>query len=73
LKGGPINAAEATTKASQPMFDWRQLRRWEIGEKKLPSGSIVRYRDPTIWEEHKGKIIGVAILILAQKFLSRIF
>lgn len=48
LKGEPINAAEATTKANQPMFDWRQLRRREIGEKKLPPGSIVRYRNPTI-------------------------
>jgi signal transduction histidine kinase len=50
------------------MFDWRQLKRWSIDEKRLPPGSIVRYREVSIWEDHKGKIIGVIVIIFSQAF-----
>lgn len=43
--------------SSSPMFDWRQLRRWGISEDRLPPGSIVRFREHTLWEDHGGKII----------------
>jgi ABC-type uncharacterized transport system substrate-binding protein len=65
LKGEPINDSGTTVKGNLPMFDWQQLRRWGIDEKKLPPGSIVRYRERSIWEDHKGTIIGIGILILA--------
>ena len=68
LKGKPINDAESIPKDNLPMFDWRQLKRWGIDEKRLPPGSTVRYRERSIWEDHKGKIIGVGIIILAQAF-----
>ena len=31
-------------------LDWRELRRWEISEQKLPLGSVVRFRQPSFWE-----------------------
>jgi len=51
------------------MFDWRQLKRWGISEDNLPHGSIVRYRVPSLWEEHKRRIIGITVLIIAQALL----
>lgn len=48
------------------MFDWHQLKRWGISEDNLPPGSIVRYRVPSLWEEHKRRIIGITVLIIAQ-------
>src|SRR5215831_7853210 len=33
-----------------PTFDWNELRRWDIDESRLPSGSLVRLREPTVWE-----------------------
>ncbi|MBL0732042.1 MAG: hypothetical protein JJW03_04225, partial [Desulfosarcina sp.] len=51
-----------------PMFDWRQLKRWSIDEKRLPPGSIVLYREPSIWNDHKGKIIGAIVIIFSQAF-----
>ena len=32
---------------SQPIFDWRELRRWDIPESRLPPGSVVRFRHPS--------------------------
>jgi signal transduction histidine kinase len=55
--------------SSSPMFDWRQLKRWGISENRLPPGGIVRFREPTLWELHNGKIIGVIMLLACQSVL----
>jgi signal transduction histidine kinase len=46
-------------------YDWRELRRWKISEDRLPRGSIVKYRVPTIWERHRTLVIsGVSVLVV---------
>ncbi len=52
-----------------PIFDWRQLQRWQINESKLPPGSIIRFREFTFWELYKWRIIGSTILFLLQTAL----
>jgi len=39
------------------LFDWRELRRWNIDEDRLPPGSIIRFRSPTAWNEYKWYVI----------------
>jgi signal transduction histidine kinase len=68
LSGESPKEGEWKGKNSLPMFDWRQLKRWSIDEKRLPPGSIVRYREPSTWEDHKGKIIGAIVIIFSQAF-----
>jgi len=55
--------------SGSPMFDWRQLKRWGIPQSKLPPGSIVRFRENTLWEEHGGKIVGIFLLLACQSLL----
>ena len=31
------------SKATVPMVDWRQMRRWGLDEKRLPAGTVVRF------------------------------
>ena len=52
-----------------PMFDWRELKRWDISENRLPPGSIVRFKDPTFWEQYKWRIVGA---LHAHRSASRI-
>lgn len=33
-------------RAGPPTFDWRELRRWNIPENRLPQGSVVLFREP---------------------------
>lgn len=67
LKGeSPQEAIRGATHAPTPMWDSQQLRRWNISEERLPSGSVVLFRPPTIWEGHKRGIIGGAALFLIQ-------
>ena len=70
LKGEPIASipplAEPTTAL---MFDWRELRRWGIDEKRLPKGSVVLFRQPDFWADHKWEAAGVAGALLGQGLL----
>jgi PAS domain S-box-containing protein len=51
------------------MFDWRQLKRWSISEDRLPPGSVVQFKELTIWDLHKGRIIGGIALIVLQALI----
>jgi len=55
--------------ANEYVFDWRQLKRWGFSEKDLPPGSVVKYRVPTAWEQYRWRIVGTAVLIVAQSLL----
>ena len=51
------------------MFDWRELRRWGIDEKRLPKGSVVLFREPDFWADHKWEVAGVVGVLLGQGLL----
>ena len=51
-----------------PMFDWRQLRHWNLNEDALPKGSIIVNRETTLWD-FKYYIIGVLVFSLAETAL----
>ena len=36
------------------LYDWRELKRWGIPESAVPPGSEIRYRVPSLWEDHQG-------------------
>src|SRR6185369_14515147 len=49
-----------------PMFDWSKLKRWGINEDQLPPGSIVRFRQPSLWDEYKWYAIALVSVIVLQ-------
>jgi len=63
-KNIPLQVMPSTT-----MLDWRQLRRWGISESRLPSGSVVRFREPTFWEQYKWRVVGVISLVILETVL----
>jgi signal transduction histidine kinase len=52
-----------------PMFDWRALKRWGISESRLPPGSIVRFRAPSVWEQYWWYIVATLVVIAIQAAL----
>ncbi len=70
LRGEPASSIPPTEEPeSRLMFDWRELRRWGISEERLPAGSVVLYRERTLWSEHRGKVLGTAALLIGQAAL----
>ena len=55
--------------AQAPAFDWRELDRWGISEARVPAGSAVRFRPPSLWQQHKELIVTGAAILLVQTVL----
>ena len=51
---------------SAPKYDWRQLQRWNISESRLPPGSEILFREPTVWERYSWQIALITAVILLQ-------
>jgi PAS domain S-box-containing protein len=70
LGGNPTaqNLSQALEVSSQPMFDWRQLKHWNLSESALPEGSIIVNREFSLWDL-KYSILAALSFILAQACL----
>ena len=66
------NIPIAPTDALKPVFNWRQMQRWNISEGQLPPGSEIRFREPGLWEQYRWQSISVAAALLIQAALISI-
>lgn len=55
--------------ANRLAFDWRQLEKWRIPRRRLPAGSSVELRPPTVWEEYRGTILQAIFIMGLQGVL----
>src|SRR4029077_12189889 len=46
-----------------------QLRRWGLDESRLPAGTRVMFREPSIWDQFERYIVGAVVVMLAQTTL----
>jgi PAS domain S-box-containing protein len=51
------------------LYDWRELKRWNMNESRLPSGSIVINRPVSLWMQYKGYIILIVAILLVLLFM----
>jgi signal transduction histidine kinase len=52
-----------------PKYDWRQMQRWGISESRLPPGSEIHFRSPTLWEQYRWQVLTTAAVLLLQAAL----
>ena len=62
----PTDIPVTSGNVMKPIFDWRQLQRWNISEDMLPAGSDVRFRAPTVLEQYKWYIVAALVLFALQ-------
>src|SRR5262245_11541505 len=47
-----------------PRYDWRELQRWKISGDRLPRGSEILFREPTVWERHRAWVMaGISVCV----------
>jgi len=67
LKGETAgNIKTPTLGLSAPVYDWRELQRWGISEAALPPGSIVRFRQPAVWQVYRWELTALGVAMLVQ-------
>lgn len=53
------------TLPTQLMFDWNELKRWHVPETALPYGSVVLFREPSLWQRTKWLWMFTFLMVLA--------
>jgi C4-dicarboxylate-specific signal transduction histidine kinase len=70
LNGAPPRSITVAPRApGPPTYDWRELQRWGITEGRLPPGSVVRYRPPSLWSAYKGTVLSAVGVLAVQSLL----
>lgn len=52
-----------------PVYDWRELERWNVDRSRLPANSEVRFRPPSLWEQHRTEVLLVMATLILQAAL----
>src|SRR4030095_2571328 len=50
-------------------FDWRELRRWNLNENRLPAGAEILFKEATFGQRYRNRIISVIALFTLQSAL----
>jgi PAS domain S-box-containing protein len=68
LRGTPATQNHPNTLDVPPMamFDWRQLKRWNLSVDALPEGSTIQFYLPSLWERYRWYMAGGLGLITFQ-------
>jgi signal transduction histidine kinase len=70
LKGERADGIPLVTQDLEvPQVDWRQLQRWGISEGLVPKDTLVKFRDPSVWDRYKYYIGSAAAVLVAQSAL----
>ena len=51
------------------VYDWRELERWNIDRARLPPGSEIRFKPPSLWDQHRTAIVATVAVLLLQAAL----
>src|SRR5262249_22267 len=65
----PENVKTPPLGLGAPVYDWRELRSWNISEARLPPGSIVQFRQPTMWERYHWLLMAAFAALALQSVL----
>jgi len=55
--------------ANSFVADWRQLRRWGLSEARLPRGTELLFREPTLWQRYRTVVLLTLGVIGAESLL----
>jgi signal transduction histidine kinase len=70
LRGEPAESIPvAHLELTERQADWRELRRHGISEARLPPGTAVRFREPSLWERYRRYVLLAVAILLAQTAL----
>jgi PAS domain S-box-containing protein len=49
--------------------DARAMDRWGLKERNLPPGSVVQFKEPSLWDEHRKFVLGTVLVLALQSFV----
>jgi PAS domain S-box-containing protein len=55
--------------AAATYVDWHELQRWGLSESRPPPGTVVRFREPSLWRQYEWQFALTAGLVITQSVL----
>ena len=59
----------STVDLNSAEVDWRELHNWGIDGARLPAGTVIRFREPSIWDRYKTYILAAIALLIVESGL----
>jgi signal transduction histidine kinase len=72
LDGERPEAISPVSGGVKPIFNWRQMQRWNVSESQLPAGGEIRFREPGLWDRYRWQSIAALAILLLQAVLIAI-
>lgn len=69
LKGQKVKDIFVDKDLNAYLWDWNQLKKWNINEENIPTGSIILNREYTFWDLYKKQILIIVSIVLLEAFL----
>jgi len=66
----PSELPHQTTLPLQYRVDARQLERWGLSKSRLPAGTVLEFKQPTVWEEYGYLILASMLAFAAQTAIT---
>lgn len=67
--GGVGEPVVLTIGMENPVYDHRELQRWQIVASRLPPDSQIRFEPPSLWQQHRVAMIATASALVLQAAL----
>lgn len=70
LRGEAANSIPiARLNLNSNQVDWRQLQRWGIDGARVPADTLVKFREPTVWDRYRIYILAALAVLATQSVL----
>jgi two-component system, LuxR family, sensor kinase FixL len=70
LSGGNLDSGHLQpAKPNALVVNWRALQKWKIPKRVVPSNATIRFREPSLWEEHRALVVGVVVFAIIETVL----
>jgi signal transduction histidine kinase len=66
LAGEQAGDIPPVTVQAKPLFNWKQIRRWRVGESSLPTNSEITLREPSLLVQYRWESIAIGSAFLLQ-------
>jgi PAS domain S-box-containing protein len=65
----PATIVPQTNPGQAYRVDHRAMARWGLQESKLPPDTVVLFKEPTIWSEHRGAVVAAILIVALQSLI----
>jgi len=66
LRGEDVTHMPVLESPLSPTVNWPAMRRWQLNEDRLPPGTTIMNRPPSIWDVYRWHIIGILSLCVLE-------